>query len=367
MGLTATLVSAFGGTVARRQTVKLMTLVTLALAVVTVVQQWFYWPMMGRRMPLGPLVLSAVPSSLYWVIVTPVALALAARWPLTPGRIGVSLPVHAAAVAGLSVPYLLMVAFPIWLWDQRGDGQIAFGPFLVTAAVSSRALLGAGCYAGAIAIHRSLETVQSLEAGRAKAAQLEAELARAQLRALQMQLHPHFLFNTLQAIRTLIDDDPAAARRTVTLLGDLLRHTLAEGEDPSVPLRRELEFVRGYLAIEAVRLGDRLSVAIDVPADLLDARVPGFLLQPLVENAIRHGIATRREPGRIEVGARKAGATLELTVYNDGPPLARSDRPGGIGLATTRNRLARIYGDRAALDLAADGAGVRATIRVPLA
>jgi len=203
---------------------------------------------------------------------------------------------------------------------------------------------------------------------RERARTLAAELAQAQVRALQMQLHPHFLFNTLHAIRVLVREDPAAAERTLTLLGDLLRQTLAGAEQQTVPLKQELTFLGLYLEIEQTRFSDRLNIRFDVAPDALDLLVPNLILQPLVENAIRHGVSKRSEPGRVIVRGRRRNGTLELGVENDGPPLG----PGGvermgIGLATTRERLHRLYGGDASLVLSdLPEGGVVAEVRLPV-
>jgi LytS/YehU family sensor histidine kinase len=182
-----------------------------------------------------------------------------------------------------------------------------------------------------------------------------------------MQLHPHFLFNSLNAIAVLVrDQDTRAASRMLELLSDVLREVLRTDPAQEVPLADELRFLERYLAIEQVRFSDRLRVTFAVGADLSDAAVPGFVLQPLVENALRHGIAPRSDAGALEVGAGRDGAELALWVRDDGPGPGDPPRAEGVGLRNTRERLTTLYGERARLALAAaPGGGTVATITIP--
>jgi len=207
-----------------------------------------------------------------------------------------------------------------------------------------------------------------------QAARLTAQLAEARLGALRMQLHPHFLFNSLNAITVLVRDQRAREATTMLeLLSDVLRQVLRTDPAGEVPLSEELRFVEQYLAIEQVRFSDRLTVSFAVDDDVRDAAVPGFILQPLVENALRHGLANRSEDGRVEIEARRegsggsGGSALVLGVRDNGvgrPPEER--RVEGLGLANTRERLATLYGGRARLDLAGSpSGGTTATVRLP--
>lgn len=174
--------------------------------------------------------------------------------------------------------------------------------------------------------------------------ELEKSLAEARWQALQMQLNPHFLFNTLHAIAALMRKDVEAADRMLTRLGELLRAVLDTARTQETPLRRELAFLRGYLEIEQTRFGDRLRVAFDTPDDTLEALVPNLLLQPLVENAVKHGLAPRVRPGRLEIGARREGPRLSLWVRDDGAGRPSPEpRPDGVGLSNTRARLQQLY------------------------
>lgn len=181
--------------------------------------------------------------------------------------------------------------------------------------------------------------------GELRTAQLSAQLAQAQLQALRMQLHPHFLFNTLNAISTLVHKDPEVADQMIARLSDLLRLTLANTGVQEVRLAEELDFLQRYLDIERLRFADRLEVRMEIAPETLDARTPYLILQPLVENAIRHGIAPRAAPGRVEVRAERQDSMLVLEVRDDGPGLdAKSRGKDGVGISSTRARLERLYG-----------------------
>jgi two-component system, LytTR family, sensor kinase len=203
-----------------------------------------------------------------------------------------------------------------------------------------------------------------------RAAQLETHLAQARLGALRSQLHPHFLFNTLHAVSMLNFTDVDAANRILTRLGDLLRLTLARSNEQEITLARELEMLRPYCDIEQTRFQDRMDVRFDVDSDALDALVPTLVLQPLVENAIRHGIAQRPEGGTIEIAARVVGGQVHVSVQDDGPGLPADwdpDTDQRVGLSNTRARLRELYGDRQSFDLhnRAQG-GLRVEIALPL-
>jgi LytS/YehU family sensor histidine kinase len=214
---------------------------------------------------------------------------------------------------------------------------------------------------------------EAMRAERERALRAEAHLHQAQLRALRYQLNPHFLFNTLNAISTLVVDERGEeAAEMIARLSAFLRLTLAAGGTAEIPLAEEVDFETRYLDIEQVRFGDRLRVRVDVAPGLADCAVPALILQPLVENAIRHAVAPREEGGRVAVTARRVGGDLLLSVEDDGPGLAAlpgGDGGGrGIGLANTRTRLRQRYGDAGALVLSeAEGGGLRATVRIPVA
>jgi LytS/YehU family sensor histidine kinase len=196
--------------------------------------------------------------------------------------------------------------------------------------------------------------------------ELQSKLTEAQLMALRSQLNPHFLFNTLNAVATLVDSDPRGVRRMIARLSDLLRHTLDETSEQEIPLAREVELLRRYLEIMEVRFQGGLDVAVTIDPSVLDAQVPNMVLQPLVENAFKHGMNGGDSGAKLEVRARRDGDDLLLSVTDNGPgPSGNAD---GVGLSNTRARLRQLYGENQHLGLRAVGGGATgavAEVRLP--
>lgn len=192
-----------------------------------------------------------------------------------------------------------------------------------------------------------------------RASELQRELTRTRLDALRMQLNPHFLFNTLHTISAYIYEKPAAAERIVVRLSELLRLSLEEGRDHEIPLHRELAFLERYLEIERVRFEDRLTVEMKIDPALQNALVPCFILQPVVENAIKHGIEPREDMGQITISAQRRNGTLEIAVADNGAGLSPGGKEvrDGIGLSNTRSRLKHLYGDAQSFDLESPPSG----------
>lgn len=213
-----------------------------------------------------------------------------------------------------------------------------------------------------------LSSLERLHAARLQAEAAQRQAAEHQLRLLQSQLEPHMLFNTLANLRVLIGLDPPRAQAMLDRLIAFLRSTLAASRAPRHALAAEFDRTADYLALMAVRMGDRLQTTLSLPEDLRELQVPPLLLQPLVENAIQHGLEPKIEGGRIEVHARAEDHTLLLTVLDTGAGLGAGPRPGGgFGLAQVRERLATLYGERAAFTIEdAAAGGTRATVRLPL-
>jgi two-component system, LytTR family, sensor kinase len=218
----------------------------------------------------------------------------------------------------------------------------------------------------------ALDYYRRFRAGQLRTLQLEAQLSQAQLEALKMQLQPHFLFNTLHSISALLKKDTDAARRMITRLGDFLRMTLENSGAQQVTLQQEIEFLRCYLEIERIRFQDRLVTRVNVAPEVLDAKVPNLILQPIVENAIRHGITSRSTLGIIEIEAKPHDGLLRIQVRDNGPGLAEHRSADtffrkGLGLANTETRLERLYGQAHTLDLGNDPAGgLVVTLVIPL-
>jgi sensor histidine kinase YesM len=245
-----------------------------------------------------------------------------------------------------------------WL---NGKKQLAKPPML--------AHYGFYIYFIILLLNHALEYYRRFQDEQLSASQLKAELAQAQLQALKMQLHPHFLFNTLNAIVVLIEEDPKAARAMLGQLSDLLRLTLDNVETQEVPLRQELEFLDQYLRIQQTRFGERLAIKKNIDPATIEASVPYLILQPLVENAIRHGVESVPGPAVIEISSSRQDGMLELRVRDTGPGLTNDSytlSKRGVGLANTRGRLQRLYGERHRVELNnAEGGGLQATMLIP--
>jgi signal transduction histidine kinase len=302
--------------------------------------------------------------SLTWyacVLSAPLLVWLSRRLPLDRDRWRSSLAVHLLVIVSL---VLATAAVQYRLTYGGSPYAPPLAEFLkVTLLTGSLPFLTVAAAAHALEA-RTRAHDRELDAARAR-----GQLAEARLEALTAQLQPHFLFNTLQGISTLITRDPAAADRMLATLSDLLREVLRRGEAREVEVAEEVRVLGPYLDIARWRFGARLSVTVDVDDDARDALVPFFILQPLVENALHHGVGARAGAGTIAIRARRDGPWLRLTVTDDGPGVDASPRLGGgrgVGLANTRARLREMYGDRHEMELArAEPAGSRVTVAVP--
>lgn len=289
-------------------------------------------------------------ASLLGGAVTPVLLALTRRFPVEGPRRWRHLAIHLASIAVLAFGLIL-------LGSVLARALLASSTPLADDLAANLMLLVYNMACFIIIAHALMFFRRAEERGRL--------LALAQIQALKAQLNPHFLYNTLNAVSEYAYKDAAMAERLIVLLSELLRSCFAEGADEIVPLASEIGFVRRYLEIQSLLLGDRLSVRYDIELGCLAAQVPNFLLQPLVENAVTHGVASRAGPGLIEIGARAEGAALTLWVRDNGPGPGASSG-AGIGLAHTRARLEQLYGGGQRLDLTADGAGCTVHLTLPL-
>jgi LytS/YehU family sensor histidine kinase len=219
-------------------------------------------------------------------------------------------------------------------------------------------------------LYFAIKNYQDLQAERERKLKAEASAQRERLRALRYQLNPHFLFNSLNAISTLVvEGQNRVATAMIARLSEFLRLSLEGSDHAEIPLAEELEFIRRYLEIEQMRFGDRLHVRIDVPAELLSALVPNLILQPLVENAIRHAITHRQTAGTVEIKARRVGNELRLRVSDCGPDMPGNGNAAsrnGVGLTNTRKRLEELYGAQHGFELRQqDGGGLAVTLQIP--
>jgi two-component system LytT family sensor kinase len=282
-----------------------------------------------------------------WAVLTPAILCLTRNFPFERATWKAAIPVH---IAGVIVATLLHVAMAVasrmatywvvgeslesWLMEFQEMFFLNFDWEMMT-------------YWTIVGVGHALRYHYQVRAKELSAAQMETRLVEAQLHTLQRQMQPHFLFNTLNTISALMHRDVDAADAMIARLSDLLRMSLQRVGVQEVDLKEELDFLSKYLEIEQTRFRDRLSVVFDIQADTLDALVPNLLLQPLVENAIKHGIGPRPTPGQIVVRSRRVGAMLELDVQDNGVGLSAArltDFNRGVGLSNTRSRLDHLYG-----------------------
>jgi len=276
---------------------------------------------------------------------------------------------HIPAVLVVTVVHQVIHITTLWLLLPR------LRTLFPTFAACFRAYFGFGFYIDlivatliVISVH-ALLYYQRFRASQTEEASLRAQLAQAQLRALKMQLHPHFLFNTLHSISSLVLEDPPKANSMIARLGDFLRLTLDHSDQQLVTLKEETEFVRCYLEIEQVRFGDRLAVEFKIEPATLGAEVPHLILQPVVENAIQHAIAPHATPGRIEIAASRRDDSLRLEVRDTGPGLAgtgNGNQGHGLGLSNVRARLAQLFGSNFSLEMTnGSSRGLTVTIEIP--
>jgi sensor histidine kinase YesM len=306
-----------------------------------------------------------------WAAYTPLVIGLAKRFPLMGPRFVRHIAIHAitsltmAPVASVT-QYFLSRALLHSVFRITDTGMLQFlSPFGVSVLFMS--FTGMLTYWLVLGLYQSIHFYQAAMERQTIAARLETQLSHAELENLKSQLHPHFLFNSLHTIGVLMQEDVGAASHLLVCLGDLLRMALERREN-EITLQSELEFVGKYLEIEQTRFHDRLKVHLDVPPDLLAVYVPSLALQPLVENAIKHGISVDSTAGRLEIAAQHHNGRVRLCVRDDGPgPALGSPLRFGVGLTNIRSRLKQLYGDESSLELTGgNGRGCEAIITIPL-
>ncbi len=293
---------------------------------------------------------------LIYAVLTPFVFLLGRRFPLRRGRLvrhtlvhlGGSIVLCAAWAAGGTVlRHALRLA-------GQGNVALEFAGWFFTSLP-----FGVAVYFAVLGVEHAVFYLTQTTV-------LSGRLADARLGALRMQLQPHFLFNSLNAITVIVRDrDTEAATRMLEVLGEMLHRVMRPDRPQEVPLAEELTFVRQYLAIEQIRFSDRLRPEVEIDPDVVGAAVPDFILQPLVENALRHGLAKKTSATMVRIEARRQGADLVLSVTDDGPGPG-AEMHEGVGLGNTRERLSALYGARASLTLAPTPTrGAVATVRIP--
>jgi two-component system LytT family sensor kinase len=304
-----------------------------------------------------------------WIVLTPMILWLGHRFKLERSHWLRSLSAHLLCGSLVSLFYLAIYTcltrvlriYPGWPASLFEQFVHFTGMFFHLDLFTYGAILG---------IALAADYYRKFRENELQSAELRAQLSQAQLEALRLQLQPHFLFNTLNSIVGLIrNDENKDAIRMTSGLSKLLRHVLEHAGEQEVSLREEVEFLSRYLEIQQMRFSDRLTVEMKIDPDTLEAGVPSLILQPIVENSIRHGVAARDAPGTVSLSASRHGGYLEIIVYNDGPALPKAwqlEDCAGIGLANTRARIDQLYGKAGRLEVRnRDQRGVKATLTFP--
>ena len=291
------------------------------IGIVFTLQGYFTSYRSERPMPFIDSLYLQMTWSYLWALATPLVLWASARLPIERNNWIRSSLLHVPISILLSVFLTALGHIFLWLyWGYRAGKPFSFANMsrFVVANFSE----GIGIYLLIALTSYAFGYYRRYREGQLRTLQLEAQLSQAQLQALKMQLHPHFLFNTLHSISALLTKDVESARKMITRLGDFLRLTLENSGSQEVTLQQEMEFLSCYLEIERIRFQNRLVTRMDLGEQTLDAKVPNLILQPIVENAIRHGIAPRSTPGLIEIEAKQQNGTLRIQVRDNGPGLS---------------------------------------------
>jgi two-component system, LytTR family, sensor kinase len=320
----------------------------------------------GRPVSWGQAISWSLADWYVWAILSVPIIHLARRFRFDAPGWGWNVGIHLGASVVCSLVYIVFRA--VLGQIQGGIAGVPVGfteafDLLVTKTSHFNLLI----YWVIVSVSQAFDYYRQYQERALRATELEKRLTEAKLQALQMQLNPHFLFNTLNAISSLMHKDVAAADRMIARLAELLRYALDSTTAQEVPLRQELHFLERYLEIEQTRFGSRLAVRTEIDPATLDLLVPNLVLQPLVENAIKHGVEKRARPGQIELRAEKNNGWLWLEVSDNGPGLSHGvPIREGIGLSNTRNRLQQLYGDNHLFEIR-NGADGGTIVRIRLA
>lgn len=348
----------------RRYAWALWLLPWLALALLASVNTLTYWRLSGLQYPAWRAFAAQAPGWLVLGLLAPGVLWLGRRWPLERDTLVRYLPVHLAGAFVVAASFALVMTVAGLLFSPVSTNFTAARVwFNWLMSGSAPAALSYFCVLG---VGYAIEYARHVREGELRAARLAGQLAEARLATLQSQIQPHFLFNSLNSIAVLMrDGDTRAGTRMLDLLSGVLRRVLRSDARREITLGEELDVLRRYLEIEQVRFSDRLQVHMTVDEELLETAVPNFLLQPLVENALRHGVFRSASAGRVDISARRVDGQVELRVMDDGPGLP-ADCEWGLGLSNTAARLATLHGESASLAVSSnhDG-GTTATVRLP--
>jgi signal transduction histidine kinase len=337
------------------------------------IANWLF-PIAGEGPPVNARTLSVGASEwIMWAVATPVIFWLTTRYSIDSGSRARRVVLYLAVgfIAALTIDVVIEVTRTRFVPPPPGRGDFPRGRRPTFGFARGRFFNEYLISLGVLAAGIARDYFRRYQRRLGEAASLRAQLAEARLAALENQLNPHFLFNTLNAVATLVDRDPRGVRKMISRLSELLRATLEPSLEPEVPLSREITLARRYLEILEIRFQGRLTVSVDAPPELGTALVPRLILQPLIENAMKHAASLTSEASRIDVRVERDGYDLVLSVADTGAGSAPSTTGehtagAGIGLTNTRARLEQLYGDEQHLTLAPNAAGgTTVTIRLP--
>lgn len=344
--------------------------VATVIAVLYSVERYCYRRLLGQPVSLGQLVPAELVFTYIWALLTPLVMWTARRFPVWGAHHATSsravLRNWIAQLIAVVSFVLLHVALFTAASVLLAGGSPVPASRLFPGYLASWFTLDSIVYCTLLAVYHALVYYRVSQDRALRASQLEARLAQAQLQVLRMQLQPHFLFNTLHTISALMHKDVKRADSMIAALSDLLRMSLRSVGVQEVELREEVDFLQRYLEIMSLRFGDRLTVSLDVDPTVLDARVPTLVLQPLVENALRHGFGEGVRAGHVCVIAALDGDMVRCEVIDNGRGMPAAGPREGVGLSNTRARLKQLYGDRFSLDLLSNpGGGARVALAIP--
>ena len=340
----------------------------LGLALFDATQTVFVMRSEGMHHAWVRLFITLLVAWLPWACATPLVLRLGRQHPLSQWTYISTWAIHIGACLTIGLVYaawraLLEVLLNPWANPIPMPFEAAWLKEFENGLLAHFILYGT-----VLAVGSMLDSRERLAQQQTEAARLNEQLSKAQLRALRHQIEPHFLFNTLNAIAGLVrenrNDDAVSM---IAGLSDFLRRILKDSHRQEVPLAEEMDFLQRYLDVQKVRFADRLHLCVDVPQELLAAQVPNLILQPMVENAVKHGIAKRAQGGTIRIRASRLNTMLTLSIFNDGPSLTTDweTTGSGIGISNVRTRLQSLYGDSFDLRLQNQDNGVEVSVSVP--
>lgn len=340
------------------------------IAVLYSVERYFYLRLLGEPVSLGQLVPAELVFTYIWALLTPLVMWTARRFPVWGAHHSSDARAALRNWVAQLVAVTMFVVLHVALFTAASILLAGSAPVpaarLFTGYLASWFTLDSIVYCTLLAVYHALVYYRVSQDRALRASQLEAKLAQAQLQVLRMQLQPHFLFNTLHTISALMHKDVKRADSMIAALSDLLRMSLRSVGVQEVELREEVDFLQRYLEIMSLRFGDGLTVSLDIDPTVLDARVPTLVLQPLVENALRHGFGEGVRAGHVRVVAALEGDMVRCEVIDNGRGMPPSGPREGVGISNTRARLQHLYGERFSLDLLANpGGGARVALAIP--